>query len=92
VDPQASLLTTNAFAAQLADRRHIEITQESNFDRLDHFDQVLLDRRHPGFLSTPALVERLLKRLDRQPEWDLIMAGDDIHLFRRRLAPRPMGH
>ena len=84
VQPQAALLTTNEIAPHLARRRVIAITAKPELKRLDRYDQILLDRRHPGWKSSPQLVRRITARLEANPCWRLRFEQGDVLLFEQQ--------
>ena len=83
VRPQAALLTTNDIAPHLAHRRVIAITAKPELKRLNRYDQILLDRRHPGWKSSTGLVERLVMRLQNDACWTMRFQRGDVLLFER---------
>ena len=84
VQPQAAVLTTNDIAPHLARRSVIAITAKPELKRLDRYDQVLLDRRHPGWKSSPQLVRRLVARLEADPCWRLRFQQGEVLLFEQQ--------
>ena len=88
VQPQSAVLTTNDIAPHLAHRRVIAITAKPELKRLNRYDQVLLDRRHPGWKSSPRLVQQFVSRLEADPCWRLRVQQGDVLLFdQQRSAP-----
>ncbi len=86
VQPQAALLTTNDIAPHLARRPVIAITAKPELKRLERYDQILLDRRHPGWKSSPQLVERMTSRLQADPCWRIRFQQGDVLLFEQQPA------
>ena len=86
VQPQAALLTTNDIAPHLARRPVIAITAKPELKRLERYDQILLDRRHPGWKSSPQLVERITSRLQADPCWRIRFQQGDVLLFEQQPA------
>jgi uncharacterized membrane protein len=84
VQPQAALLTTNDIAPHLARRPVIAITAKPELKRLDRYDQILLDRRHPGWKSSPQLVERMTSRLQVDPCWRIRFQEGEVMLFEQQ--------
>jgi uncharacterized membrane protein len=86
VRPEAALLTTNDIAPHLARRPVIAITAKPELRRLDRYDQILLDRRHPGWKSSPRLVEGIMSSLQADPCWRIRFQQGDVVLFEQQPA------
>lgn len=84
IRPQAALLTTNDIAPHLARRPVIAITAKRELKRLDRYDQVLLDIRHPGWKSSPGLVRLMSSRLKANPCWKIRFHQGDVILFEQQ--------
>jgi uncharacterized membrane protein len=89
VKPDSALLVSNAFAAHLSHRQRLSILSPRALSRLDEFEEVLIDRRHPGFRVSTDLLNRLLRRLATRPVFRLVYARDDVLLFRRLPGAAP---
>jgi uncharacterized membrane protein len=81
VDPKGALLVSNNFAPHVSHRQRLSIVSAKQIQRLDHFDQILLDARHPGYKASPALLRKLRQRLRAMPDFRLIVDRDDIWLY-----------
>ncbi len=81
VDPRGALLVSNNFAPHVSHRQQLSIVSAKQMQRLDHYDQILLDARHPGFEASPSLLRKLRQRLQTMPEFRLIFNRDDIWLY-----------
>lgn len=86
VKPEAALLASNALAAQLARRSVVDLIREESVENLQQFDQVLLNRRHPGWPASPELVRQLSVQLEQDPGWLPLFAEEDVVLFGRRIT------
>lgn len=84
VDPKGALLVSNNFAPHVSHRQRLSIVSAKQMKRLDHYDQILLDGRHPGFEVSPSLLRKLRQRLQTMPDFHLIFDRDDIWLFQRQ--------
>jgi uncharacterized membrane protein len=92
VDPGASLLTTNDIAPHVAHRQVIAITEKRELGRLGRYDQILLDRRYPGWKSSHRLVARIINRVKSDPCWRVQYEKGDVVLFKRSpVGPRCPG-
>ena len=63
IHPDASVLTTNDLVPHLSRRKIIAVTDQSQFNRLNQYDQILIDKRHPGWQSSIELVNAINKKL-----------------------------
>jgi uncharacterized membrane protein len=84
VDPKGSLLVSNNFAPHVSHRLRLSIVSAKQMQRLDQYEQILLDVRHPGFQASPSLLRNLRQRLQAMPDFYLIFDRDDILLFQSR--------
>ena len=69
IDPESAVLTSNDLIPHLSRRRIIELTSSEKIDRLDNFDEVLLDRKHPGWNSNIKIVNSIIKKLETNKHW-----------------------
>jgi uncharacterized membrane protein len=84
INSQDGVMTTNNFAPHLTHRKIVKLPTENVMNsNLEEFKYILLDRRHPGFMSSPKIVETLLNRLQDTPEFKLKFDKDSILLFEK---------
>ncbi len=84
VDSQGSLLTASQIAPHLTHRSLVKLAiAGSEAIDLQQFDYVLLNKRHPGWQSSPELVDHLVTRLRQMPEFKLTYTRDDVFLFEK---------
>jgi uncharacterized membrane protein len=83
IEPKGALLVSNNFAPHVSHRQRLSIVSAKQMQRLDHYDQILLDARHPGFEASPTLLRKFRQRLQAMPEFRLIFDRDAIWLFQR---------
>jgi uncharacterized membrane protein len=82
-----SVLTTSRIAPHLTHREMIQLAIEGSQSLdLNQFNYILLDRRHPGWSSSPELINYHLNKLDQNDNFQLISNQDEV-FFYHRLAP-----
>ena len=85
-----SVLTTAEIAPHLTHRQLVRLTDASSPPaNLAEFDYVLLNVRHPGWLSRPEFAVNLVHQLKNAPEFHLSYQRDDVYLFTRRCCTKP---
>jgi uncharacterized membrane protein len=86
VNTKGSVFTTSHIAPHLAHRSVVRLTQAdhppANFAE---FDYVLLNQRHPGWMSDREFVRKLITQLKNTPEFQLKYQRDEIYLFTKNL-------
>jgi uncharacterized membrane protein len=81
------VLTTSRIAPHLTHREVIKLAIEGSQSLdLNQFNYILLDRRHPGWSSSPELIDYHLNKLNQNNNFQLISNQDDV-FFYRRLKP-----
>lgn len=84
VQPQASVLTTASISAHLSHRQLIKFTKtDSPPTNLQDFEYILLNIRHPGWLSNAQFATNLVTVLKSLTTFNLVYQRDDVYLFRR---------
>jgi uncharacterized membrane protein len=79
-----SVMTNNNLSPQLPYQNYVEIfTTETNIDKLAKFQYILLDRQHPGFMSSAEAVDRAIASLKQMPDFKQQFLQDDIFLFKK---------
>jgi uncharacterized membrane protein len=84
VRADSALLVSNNFAPHLSHRQKLFILGSAELERLDQFDQILIDHRHPGFRESPSLQRKLKRALARLPSLRLVFDSDGIKLFQKQ--------
>lgn len=82
VQTQGGVLTTAEIAPHLTHRQLIKLTDaNSPPNDLTQFDYVLLNVRHPGWLSNSEFATSLVNQLKNTQEFQLSYQQDDVYLF-----------
>lgn len=82
VQTQGSVLTTAEVATHLTHRPRLKLAaQRTDLTSLAEFDYVLLNARHPGWESSPALAIGLIQRCQTDPRFKIAFQQDDVFLF-----------
>ena len=89
VPPQGSVLTTSAIAPHLTHRPFVALATEETVE-LNQFEYILLNRRHPGWASSPEIMASLVERLAQSP-WQQRYQRDDVFLFAKRQGMQGAG-
>ncbi|MBF2027209.1 MAG: DUF2079 domain-containing protein [Oscillatoriales cyanobacterium C42_A2020_001] len=86
IQPIGSVLTTAWIVPHVTHRPLVKVTIEGTETQdISQFDYVLLNTQHPGWMSTPALQQILITRLQQDPRFILQFQQDGVYLFRRSL-------
>ena len=85
VQPQSRVLTTASIVPHLTHRPQIKmaVIGTESID-LNQFDQALLNVRHPGWASTPAIQQGFVERFQQDPRFESQVEQDGVYLFRRK--------
>jgi uncharacterized membrane protein len=82
VQTKGSVYTTAEISPHLTQRKLIKFTDaNSPPQNLTEFDYVLLNVRHPGWLSNPEFARGLVNQLQTQKSFKLTYKKDDVYLF-----------
>ncbi len=88
VETKGSVLTSAQIAPHLSQRPWLKLATEGvSLDDLASFDYILLNVRHPGWKSSPELVEQLRDRAAQLPGYREQFARDGVLLFVREAGP-----
>jgi uncharacterized membrane protein len=82
VTTDGAVLAPAAIVPHLTHRPMIRVLAEQNPPLVD-FTYLLLNRRHPGRLSSPAAVDLLIEQASNDRTWQLAFEQDDVYLFSR---------
>lgn len=86
VQTKGGVLTTSEIAPHLTHRRLVKFTDANSPPvNLAEFDYVLLNVRHPGWLSNQEFASSLVKQLENAQEFQLSYQRDDVYLFTKKL-------
>ena len=85
VTTDGAVLAPAAIVPHLTHRQTIRVLAEQN-PPLSDFTYLLLNRRHPGRLSSPAAVDSLIQQATSDRVWQQELEQDDVHLFIRPTA------
>ncbi|HAC64385.1 MAG TPA: hypothetical protein DCF68_12800 [Cyanothece sp. UBA12306] len=84
VSSQGNILTSANIAPHVSHRSVVELAVEgSDAIALKQFDDILLNKRHPGWNSSPELVDTLIARIGELSEFQLTYQKDDVYLFQK---------
>ncbi|AFY49978.1 putative membrane protein [Nostoc sp. PCC 7524] len=82
VKTKGSVYTSAEITPHLTHRKWIQFTNiESVPKNLDDFDYILLNLRHPGWLSNQEFVQNLIAQLQTNPKYQKVYQLDDVYLF-----------
>ncbi|XLQ12181.1 MAG: DUF2079 domain-containing protein [cyanobacterium endosymbiont of Epithemia adnata isolate EadnSB Bon19] len=88
VTKEGNVLTSANIAPHVAHRTKVELAIEgSQGINLQQFDDILLNKRHPGWNSSPELVNTLIGRIEQIPEFKLAYKKNQVYLF-ERISPQ----
>lgn len=84
IETNGGVLTTSRLAPHLTHRPLIKLAIDGSESLdLNQFEYILLDRRHPGWASSPELISSFVSRLQQIPQFRLTYERDDIVLFKK---------
>jgi len=84
VQTDGGVLTTDEIAPHLSHRQLIKFTDaNSPPTNLAEFNYILLNVRHPGWLSNPKFATSLVNQLKNDQEFHLSYQRDDVYLFKK---------
>ncbi|MEL6816349.1 MAG: DUF2079 domain-containing protein [Cyanobacteria bacterium J06598_3] len=75
------VLTTAEIVPHLTHRALIDMTDAGNPADITRFNYVLLNTRHPGWLSNPSFAQGLADQLTQDAQFKLDYQQDDVYLF-----------
>ena len=81
IQKNTAVLTTNDLVPHLSRRINIRITSEEEFERINSYDQILLDDTSPGWLSSDEFVNQLKIKLKNNSDWEEKYNSKGIILF-----------
>jgi uncharacterized membrane protein len=85
INTQGGVLTSASIAPHLTHRTLIKLAiAGSESLNLSQFDYILLNQRHPGWSSSPELIDHLVQKLNSDVKFDLTYQQDQVFLFSRK--------
>jgi uncharacterized membrane protein len=82
IPSNGNVLTTTDYAPHLTHRQAVAIADiESQSSDLRQFNYILLNKRHPGWASSPEIANNLINKLQRSRDFQLAYNEDDVFLF-----------
>jgi hypothetical protein len=84
ITTEGGVLTSAEIAPHLTHRPLVKlaVNGSENLD-LGQFDYILLNRRHPGWESSPALVSSFLTKVEGDRRFQKIYEQEDVILFQK---------
>jgi uncharacterized membrane protein len=85
VNTKGGVYTTAEITPHLTHRKLIEFTNAELPPReLNQFDYILLNVRHPGWLSNRDFVTSLINQIQNNPQFKTIYQHNDVYLFTKQ--------
>ena len=81
IRPSSSILTTNDLVPHLSRRKSINFTDSELIINFNNFDEILLDRKKPGWKSSLNYVNNIYSKLNSSNLWNKRYEKDGIVLF-----------
>ena len=81
IKSSSSVLTTNDLVPHLSRRKSINFTDSQSIINFDNFDEILLDRKKPGWKSSLNYVNNIYSKLNSSNLWNKRYEKDGIVLF-----------
>jgi uncharacterized membrane protein len=76
-----AVLTPAALMPHVAHRTLVKVVAKSDQVPLRQFDYLLFNQRHPGRMTTPAIVQRLIQQATQDPCFENRFQQDNVVLF-----------
>ena len=83
VHTQDGVLTTAEIAPHLTHRSSVNFTNTNSSQNIDKFRYILLNTRHPGWMSSKQIATDLVSQLSNSNQFQLNYQKDDVYLFIR---------
>ena len=83
VKDTSSVLTTNDLVPHLSRRRDIKFLNSEEIYNYNNFDEILLDRKEPGWKSNSEFIDNIYEKLESTINWEKIYEKNNIVLFVR---------
>ncbi|WP_267383699.1 DUF2079 domain-containing protein [Cyanobacterium sp. uoEpiScrs1] len=83
VTKEGDILTSANIAPHVTHRAKVELAIEGSQNiNLQQFDDILLNKLHPGWNSSPELIDTLVERIKKIPEFELTYKKKQVYLFK----------
>ena len=84
VETSEAVLTTSKIAPHLTHRQELYVPYTTQaIENLDAYKYILLSLRHPGFATSPKVVEDAITAAQSSRKFSLRLEQDDVYLFIR---------
>ncbi len=84
VSKKGNVLTSANIAPHVTHRTIVELAIDgSEGINLQQFNDILLNKRHPGWNSSPELVDTLIGRIQQIPDFQLTYDKEGVYLFQK---------
>jgi len=83
IHSQESVLTTAEIAPHLTHRSTIDFTSTNSSQNINKFHYILLNTRHPGWMSSKQIAADLVNQLSNSNQFQLNYQKNDVYLFIR---------
>jgi uncharacterized membrane protein len=81
VKTEGSILTTHEISPHVTHRPQVKLAFSNTLYKLEQFDYVLLNTRHPGYQSDREYAMNLVEKAKQMPSFKLKYQKDDVYLF-----------
>tara|TARA_Y100001968_G_scaffold303556_1_gene317811 strand:- start:147 stop:1046 length:900 start_codon:yes stop_codon:yes gene_type:complete len=81
IETQSAVLTSNDLIPHLSRRKIIKLATSDKINKLDAFDEVLLDINHPGWNSNIEIVDYIVNKLETSQSWFKKFEKGSVVLF-----------
>ena len=78
VKDTSSVLTTNDLVPHLSRRRDIKFLNSEEIYNYNNFDEILLDRKNPGWKSNSEFIDNIYEKLESNINWRKIYEKNNI--------------
>lgn len=86
VTQKGNMLTSANLAPHVSHRTVVELAVDGAQDiNLQQFNDILLNKKHPGWNSSPELVDTLIGRIQQIPDFQLTYNKDEVYLFQKSI-------
>lgn len=81
VKTEGSVLTTHEISPHITHRPQVKLAFSNTSQKLEQFDYILLNTRHPGYQSDHVYSLDLVEKAKKMPSLELRYQKDDVYLF-----------
>ena len=83
VKDSSSVLTTNDLVPHLSRRKYIKFTDSREEYNLENFDEILLDKKRPGWQSNHLYIDNICNYIESTNKWEKVYEKNFIVLFKK---------